>query len=1372
MPRWMKHVFGIFGVLTVAACSGSTSCSSCGMTPLPAGFPKADRIENAASARITDSGFTFIQNNIGGLASNLLSGQGGTQGGLMTFSVPESTTSGTGYDITICPGGPDAAAMKCVAEIDIGHAAMTITSGAPHEILAFGPVPLRLKNLPITGTALGFIPIDVSAVASGGGNNDCDPNTMSFKNVDVNADISIEVERDTAHTSLLGYSKIKIVKVDISSAQITDGLHFCGGGLDDWLLNALKGVLGSTLLGGFTDTINQTIADQLCLKTDPVNGCPNGSADSNGTCMYPDGACASMMLGLDGHMNLGAALSSISPGTTGGLDILFAVGGSSPRTDDPSQGWGDLNPIQQGATLGLFGGANPMPTSTCVKAVPLELPTGIPIPNELMGNALPGWVGDGPHVGFALSERFLNHAMKSAYNSGVLCLGVSTEQVAQLSTGLFSLLVPSIKFLTYQKSPTQIAIAIRPQQPPTITVGNGTDMVTDPLLRVKLDKAMIDFYAWSTDRFIRIFTAQFDLDVPVGIEVTATGQLQPKLDKIYVNNAVVTNSGLLKEKPEAIAGALADVITGMAGQFLGGLSPIDVSSALSSLGLTLNLQQNGLRKLSKNQDNFLGVFASFGVAVPTTSLEIDTFVDGWNKSTPADGFRLTTMSVENQPKVHFRVSSPSGYGSNEVEYAWKIDRGYWHPWTTSRDLVVDDPFLRMQGLHDIAIKARLVGQPATEDKTPAVTRVIVDVDAPQVRLGGSDGATTIEATDIVSPSDKLMVRWSFDQSAPTAWAPLLDVQSVAWADDAKSLLVDVRDEEGNVSSVSQSVIRGRPDASLAGQAAGCGCSVPGTTTSGTGLAGVASILGALGMVLRMRSRRRPFVARASGVVASASLLAIGGSFAGCNCGDSSNTTEPVPEADAAEPNLQCGEADNDPCAVLEPGLVGAYTSAAATKAGVIWVSGYNEADWDNGVNYGDLVVGQWDAATKKVKWTSVDGVPSTPEPDPLVTDIEKSWRGGQDAAGDDVGMWTSLKVDDSGNPRVAYFDMTNKALKFASYDGSKWTVSTAYKQADQEAGRYAKMLLIGGKPVVAFQVIEKGSAGFAVSRVKIAKAKSATPKAMGDWDFEDAVVDNETPCRANLCKTGQVCVQSTFQCAAKVTTCVPKCASGQACVADTCQAIFDTTKLDSYPDAIGDYISLAVGPQNALGLVYYNRIHGNLIQVRTEAGKWQDPVILDGQTTTTPPVDTGDVGIGASLLIDDKGDWHVTYANGFTEALQYMFIAGGKTPKAPEIVDDGTAVDTGAFDDGVHIVGDDSNITVTAAGELRVAYQDATSGTLRWTIGTAAGDTHTWVRKVVKQDGFAGYFPNQVTTNGATVLVNWWRKGGAKIEGDVNVASP
>jgi hypothetical protein len=1360
----MKHVLGILGVLTVAACSGTEGCAGCdGMQPLPAGFDSASRIENAAAVRVTESGFNFLEKNIGNLAGQFLATDPNTQGGVLSFPIERiDMAPGYGTEITICKDGPDPANDTCIAEIDIGNAQIDLSTINPNSILGKGSIPLRLKILPVEGKVL-FIPgLGVKGALSGGGNNDCNPDTMTFANIPLQAEIAIEVERNQSHGSRLGYSKLTVKEVVIDGKTVTDALHFCGGGLDDAALNTLKPLIGGMLIDSFTGTIVETMNDMLCLKPNPINDpeCPVGSSAEDEKCMYPDGACVSMMLGLDGNVDLGKFLATLSPGTKGALDFLLAVGGPGARDDDPSASWGDLNPVAGGATLGMFGGVLPRPVSNCVTPVELTLPTGIPQPNELRGNALNGWSGEGPHVGFALSERFLNYAMGAAYNSGVLCLGISTEQIDMLSTGLFGLLVPSIPFLTHQKQRAPIALVVRPQKPPVIELGDGTSIVDDPFVRVLLEEAMIDFYIWSSDRFVRAFTAQFDLDVPINLTVSAEG-LTPVLDKIYVKNAKVTNSDLLKDDPAAIATALAAVVEGLAGDFLGGMSAFDVSGMLDSLGLTLDLQQAGIKRLNKGNDSFLGVFAGFGIAKKTTSLQSRTTLEVAEKLTAPEAFRLSTFNESNRPRVVLRAYSSLDYGSNSIEYTYKLGNGLWHSWQPSNEIVVDDAFLLMQGVHTIAVKSRLAGQHETEDPSPALIDVRVDVQPPVIAIEKREqGVLRIDGWDVVTDRSSLAARYRFDDGAFSDWVSLEALETLATPSGASAIAVELRDEEGNVASTQQSLIRGRPDKSTGtGLEEGCGCSVPGTSNH-RGMVG-ALLFGAalMGLALKRRASRGRSALRT--LLGSAAVVAVAGSWMGCSCSDD---VEADPADKDAGPGA-CGTPGADPCVILEPGLVGAYTSAAVAADGTIWVSGYNEADWEGNVSYGDLVVGKWNGSA--VDWVHVDGVPDE-EADETVFD-KTSWRGGLDSAGPDVGLWTSMQVNAAGHPRVAYWDFSTKGLKLASFDGSVWTVSSVYQKSGLEAGRYAKLLLISDVPAIAFQVIEPGDNGFATSKVVLGRATSTTPSGPNDWNFEPVAVDPQTPCRDHLCTGTQKCFAESRQCAVRTNDCEPKCASGTGCLNGTCLPLLDGTKIDAYPDAIGGYISFARGAGGELGIVYYDRIRGNLMQARPDQGGWVT-ALLDGQTGT-PPVDTGDVGVGASLAIDDSGDWHVAYVDGFDETLKYLHWSQDVV-KSIQVVDDGAGTDEGPFTDGRHIVGDDAHITVSAAGDVRIAYQDATAGTLRWAVGVPSSTGRDWSRKVLAQDGFGGFFPQQIVVNSSTQIVNWWRKGGTKIQGDVRILTP
>ena len=296
-----------------------------------------------------------------------------------------------------------------------------------------------------------------------------------------------------------------------------------------------------------------------------------------------------------------------------------------------------------------------------------------------------------------------------------------------------------------------------------------------------------------------------------------------------------------------------------------------------------------------------------------------------------------------------------------------------------------------------------------------------------------------------------------------------------------------------------------------------------------------------------------------------------------------------------------------------------------------------------------------------------------------------------------------------------------------------------------------------GKPVIAYLAIEPGKDGKITSFVRLARAKSATP-GEGDWDFEDVNVNEETPCRASFCGTGTKCQEATATCIKTATTCNPGCKTGEVCFVDgraaKCAAEIPANKLDTYPEATGLYISAALDGQD-IGLVFYDRLKGNLLRAKRVANKW-DVLPIAG----VAPLET-DAGMGASLAIEGT-TWHVSYVDGIAESLSYVQIKGGTEVGYFETIDDGKT------DEGPHLVGDDSSISV-AGGKVTVTYQDASSGRLMVATRAAAGG---WSKKTVAQDNkFGGFFSSQVTIDNKPYAANWWRVAKPKILGDVSIVA-
>ena len=1420
-----RHVFGVVFFLLVASCSGggcSSGCGGCGgTTPLPGGFPKDKTIENAASVRLSRPGLDFVEKNLPNLVSKIANAPGGK----MSFSIPEIPFNQpdlinlvvTSIDLVgkICPGGPDPAANppRCVAEANVGASTFQLDSVKPNAITIRATIPLQVDDTPV---AADLNPGPAVTLHVGyGANGKCVGNSLEKVSVDpkpLPVVITIPlVEESLAPRS--GYTKIDVANAVVNLDAIAGGdvqicadcgplsfsipligtVNACNPILNLWFI---KNTLVSQLKNGLQPQIKNILADALCQAPSPAlnPSCPTGTSPdaANKHCVFDNGKgtpqekCVSTLLGTDAHVDLGGLLKSISPGTSGGVDFGLAAGGAmkpAPNLDANAQGR-----TANGVTLGMLGGVVPQPISKCVPQATLTVPKGIPLPDEMAPTKAD--VATTPHVGIALAGRFLDYSFGSVYNSGLLCLGVSSEQFDMLRAGLLSIIIPSLKNLTFEQGDAAAAIATRPQAPPTVKIGGGTNAGADALLSVTLPKFALDFYLWHLDRFVRVFTFQADLTIPVNLQTgkdpvkNPKGGIIPAIGDIQVANGVVTNADLLMDEPTLVASALSGLLGGIGKQLVGGgFSPIDISSALTSVGL--GLEVNSIKKLSKGTDDYVGIFATLSKAAGTATVEADTKAALVSKKVSVEHMQLSTMDRAFLPELVVDVSSPLDDGERTIEYSWWVDNGSRSEWTTNKHLVLKDDQFLLQGRHTLKVSARVAGEAATEDATPAEVPFTIDALAPAVKVEKVGTQAAIQAWDVVSSPATLVGRYRLDNAEYGSWLPVADIARVE-VGSADTVDVEVKDEEGNVRSVHQELIRGKADGSLAAAGSGCGCSTPGNAHAPSTNGILAAALGLAGLAFiayRRRSSRgasatratRSFISSTHAALALGTITVVAATSQGCSCGS---------EADATA--VGCGPDCAQECKPeLARGLPGSYTSIAKAADGAIWVAGYNDALLSEGDSqlWGDLVVGKYDLGKQLVDWKTVDGLPVREPPGTCADRSATSWRNGESDSGDNVGLWTSMQISADGKPMVSYYDATNKKLKFAVLtnpeDNNSWKVITLKEQPNADIGRYSKMMVVGGKPVVAFLHIEPGNGGKTRSKVVMARANIEVPLEPSDFRFEDVAVEEDNPCAAATCTGGQACLKASGVCTATIGGCTPAdCGTGNACVSvegkATCLATKGATQ--TYPDVFGDFISLAQGGGGTVGIVVYDRPHGNLVALLQQGeGKWLR-TIVDGETGSRKDktaIDTGDVGVAASVTIDSGGDWHMTYVSGLDETLRYITLASGTKPGKSEVIDDGSTVDGKPFPDGKHLVGDDSALRVEG-DVVTVYYQDATIGTLRRASGTKSGATHKWDLRTLQQPNrFGGFWPQIVP--GEDKVANFWEQTDRATKsriGDVTILSP
>ncbi|MBX3187778.1 MAG: hypothetical protein KF819_12215 [Labilithrix sp.] len=877
LPEWTRRVLFIVFVLLVASCSGGgcgSGCSACGTDPLPGGFQKSFTIPNSAQVRVTRPGLDFLQENLNVLAEKAL----GTSapGGVASFNIPKTNQSGANICTPAVPTPPE-----CQAEIDLGKMKVRINALTPNKVKLDGTLPVRIRNLPVSFFGLNAYVVAGDATLAPGGNMCAasikgSPN-FPYKEFPLNVELPLVTETRLPRD---GYTKVDVdnaiidIAITQNDVEICDGT--CGGiPICQGIFDFIKSFAFNTLINGVKGQIKTALGSAFC--TAPAPGvtppCPTGSQPDNADltkatkCNFiGTQECVPSLLGADGRMNLGRALATFSPGTQGGLDfVLASAGDMNPQPNDPTlPTWTPRRPPvpaednnQNGISLKMLGGALPQPDTKCVEIARRDPPQNIPIPAELGGDTVTPWPAGtpGPHLGIALAGRFIDHAAVQAYNSGLLCLGISTEQVDQLSSGTLSILIPSVKNLTFEQNPASAAITTRPGAPPVVKLGGGTDVKTDPLLKISMEKFAVDFYVWSLDRYLRIFTYTADLTIPINIQTgkdaaNPNGGILPVLGDIGIANATVTNAGQMQEADAQIAGGITGLLGGIVGQFLGGgFSPIDVQGALSGFGLGLEIPPGGIRKLTSGSDDFLAIFANLQKAEGAAREQADTKAEILEKIVDRDAMGLTTATRARFPKLRIRAE---GIASRPTEQTWWIDRGPHAAWTTAREIVVDADAMLLQGKHVLHVSSRVVGVTASEDDTPVAIPFVIDTLAPDVDAQRTGDEVVVRARDFVSDAGALVMRSRIAGGAWSDWTPVPSgSEKATWKlAAAGDLDVEVRDEEGNIGRVSLP-LRGKVDSTLASAGSGCGCGTAGAGGAGT-LAGAVAAMALLVFVARRR----------------------------------------------------------------------------------------------------------------------------------------------------------------------------------------------------------------------------------------------------------------------------------------------------------------------------------------------------------------------------------------------------------------------------------------------------------------------------------------------------------------------------------------
>jgi formylglycine-generating enzyme required for sulfatase activity len=315
----------------------------------------------------------------------------------------------------------------------------------------------------------------------------------------------------------------------------------------------------------------------------------------------------------------------------------------------------------------------------------------------------------------------------------------------------------------------------------------------------------------------------------------------------------------------------------------------------------------------------------------------------------------------------------------------------------------------------------------------------------------------------------------------------------------------------------------------------------------------------------------------------------------------------------------------------------------------------------------------------------------------------------------DAGTHASLAVDDDGHVHVAYREESNKALKVATNASGEWVTTSV--DASGDAGRWASLALDrDGRAHVSYRD-ETGR-----------KLKHAT-NATGEWVVTDVDASGDPGAYSS---TG-AWMRDMFS-PVHVHISYYDAASKDLKVARNTTGVWSTTTVDSAGD-VGSWTSLAVDSSGKVHVAYRDNTRGNLKYATDTSGTWAVELVDD----------SADVGAHASLAVDAEGHAYIAYQDATNLDLKYATNASGswvaRTVDADGDVGAGASIalreggvviayrDTTFRDlkvasgegeaweivrvDTVGDVGSWPSVGTDAAGNIYVAYHDATAGDLK-----------------------------------------------------------
>jgi hypothetical protein len=296
-----------------------------------------------------------------------------------------------------------------------------------------------------------------------------------------------------------------------------------------------------------------------------------------------------------------------------------------------------------------------------------------------------------------------------------------------------------------------------------------------------------------------------------------------------------------------------------------------------------------------------------------------------------------------------------------------------------------------------------------------------------------------------------------------------------------------------------------------------------------------------------------------------------------------------------------------------------------------------------------------------------------------------------------VGLFSSLALDFQGSPRISYYDQTNKALKYASYNGTSWTPETV-ATGQVQVGTHASLALYSdGSPGISYYDYPNHALKYSYSTDK-----------GNTWDHK--TVDSS----ANVGEHTSLVIDALGQ---------PRIAYYDRTNGTLKYATYNETSWDTptVVDTVGTYepgtsrtnISLKLGLNGVPSIAYHSEVSGALMYAHWNGSTW-DIQVVDN---------SAHVGAHASLVMVGSKPL-IAYRDGTNHTLKFAELDATNHWLIQTV-------------DATGDVGYDDSLAVDSHGSPRIAYF---AGDPMGDLRLASRDGSVWNIETVDSDGVVGLF--------------------------------